>query len=150
MKRSLTLLLASLLLVFSLTACGGNDKQQDTNQNGGAVTDSGNASGNGGAANDRTDNNGTGSNGNGNGAGTGSLAQDAGNAVTDGIDDVKDGIDDVGDALTGNSGQNGTASKTRNTTGGVSYGQMLRNGRVHDRDGDLTDGENSVTRGAML
>lgn len=142
MKRSLTLLLASLLLVLSLTACGGDDKQQDTaNQNGSAVTNSDNANGNGAA-----DNNGT----NGNGSGTGSLAQDAGDAVTDGIDDVADGIDDVGDALTGDNGQNGTANKTRNTTGGVSYGQMLRNGRVHDRDGDLTDGENSVTRGAMF
>lgn len=25
--------------------------------------------------------------------------------------------------------------------------RMLRNGRVHDRDGDLLDGENSVTPG---
>lgn len=143
MKRSLTLLLASLLLVFSLTACGGDDKQQDTaNQDGSAVTNSDNANGNGSSA----DNNGT----NGNGSGTGSLAGDAGDAVTDGIDDVTDGIDDVGDALTGGDSQNGTANKTRNTAGGVSYGQMLRNGRVHDRDGDLTDGENSVTRGAMF
>lgn len=141
MKRSLTLLLASLLLVFSLAACGGDNKQ-DTNQNGSAVTSSDNANGNGtdNATDDRTDSNGT------NG---GSLAEDAGNAVTDGIDDVADGIDDVGDALTGDNAQTGTANKTR-STGGATYGQMLRNGRVHDRDGDLTDGENSVTRGAMF
>nr|WP_326185074.1 hypothetical protein [uncultured Oscillibacter sp.] len=134
MKRSLTLLLASLLLAFSLAACGGDNKQ-DTNQNGSAVTSSDNANGNGtdNATDDRTDSNGT------NG---GSLAEDAGNAVTD-------GIDDVGDALTGDNAQNGTANKTR-STGGATYGQMLRNGRVHDRDGDLTDGENSVTRGAMF
>lgn len=139
MKRSLTLLLASLLLVFSLTACGGDNKQ-DTNQNGSAVTNSDNAGGNGtdGAADDRTDSNGT--------NGSGSLAEDAGNAVTDGIDDVADGIDDVGDALTGD---NGTVGKTR-SAGGVTYGQMLRNGRVHDRDGDLTDGENSAANGAMF
>ena len=31
---------------------------------------------------------------------------------------------------------------------GASMDQMLRNGRVHDRDGDLLDGENSVTLGA--
>lgn len=145
MKRSLTLLLASLLLVFSLTACGGDEKQQDTNQNGSAVTNSDNANGNKNDTDDRSDN---GTNGNGNG--TGSLAQDAGDAVTDGIDDVKDGIDDVGDALTGDNVQNSTTSKTRNTTGGATYGQMLRNGRVHDQDGNLTDGENSVTRGAMF
>ena len=31
---------------------------------------------------------------------------------------------------------------------GASMDRMLRNGRVHDRDGDLLDGENSVTPGA--
>ena len=30
---------------------------------------------------------------------------------------------------------------------GASTDRMLRNGRVHDRDGDLLDGENSVTPG---
>ena len=30
---------------------------------------------------------------------------------------------------------------------GASIDRMLRNGRVHDRDGDLLDGENSVTPG---
>ena len=30
---------------------------------------------------------------------------------------------------------------------GASMDRMLRNGRVHDRDGDLLDGENSVTPG---
>ena len=34
----------------------------------------------------------------------------------------------------------------KRTEGGVSYEQMLRNARVHDRDGDLTDRENSVSR----
>ena len=41
MKRSLTLLLASLFLVFSLTACGGNGKnngQNGNDQNNSAVT----------------------------------------------------------------------------------------------------------------
>lgn len=146
MKRSLTLLLVSLLLVFSLTACGRDKNQQDTNQNGSAVTNSDNASGNTNDAltDDRNDSNTA------NGNGSGSLAQDAGNAVTDGIDDVKNGIEDVGDAITGDNVQNGTANKTRNTTGGATYGQMLQNGRVHDRDGNLTDGENSVTHSAMF
>ena len=31
---------------------------------------------------------------------------------------------------------------------GASMDRMLRNGRVHDRDGDLLDGENFVTPGA--
>jgi hypothetical protein len=38
---------------------------------------------------------------------------------------------------------NGTVSNNS----GASYGQMLRNGRVNDRDGYLLDGENSVTPG---
>lgn len=33
---------------------------------------------------------------------------------------------------------------------GASYDQMLRNGRVHDRDGYLNDRENAVTPGAMF
>lgn len=32
----------------------------------------------------------------------------------------------------------------RNNSFGNSFEQMLENGRVHDTDGDLTDGENSV------
>ena len=143
MKRSLTLLLASLMLVFALTACGGNDKQQDNTQNGSAVTGSDNAneSQNGGETG--------GSGSTGDDTNGGSLAEDAGDAVTDGIDDVKDGIDEAGDILTGDNAQSGTTNQTRNTTGGVTYGQMLRNSRVHDRDGDLTDGENSAA-GAMF
>lgn len=140
MRRSLTLLVASLLLVFSLTACGGNDKQQDNsaNQNGSAVTGSDSAGGNNGNTNGSAN-----TNGNTNGGKDDSLMDDVGDAITDGADDVKDGIDDVGDALTGDTAKNGTASRTRGTTGGTSYEQMLRNARVHDRDGDLTDWENS-------
>ena len=31
---------------------------------------------------------------------------------------------------------------------GVSYEEMLRNGKVHDTDGDLTDHENAVSGSA--
>ena len=33
---------------------------------------------------------------------------------------------------------------------GATYGQMLRNARVHDRDGFLLDGENAVTSGTTF
>ena len=33
---------------------------------------------------------------------------------------------------------------------GATYGQMLRNGRVHDTNGILTDGENAVTPGTTV
>ena len=43
-------------------------------------------------------------------------------------------------------GSNGaTSSDSYDTLPGRSYEQMLRDGRVHDSDGFLTDGENSVT-----
>ena len=46
----------------------------------------------------------------------------------------------------GGSTNNGTArSGNDGFMGSRSYDQMLRDGRVHDTDGDLTDGENSVS-----
>lgn len=109
MKRSLTLLLASLLLVCSLTACGRDDKQQETNQNGSAVTDSGGTAG---------DQSGTGTE-QGASNGTGSVMEDMGDAVTDGVNDVADGIEDVGDAITGDQTKSGTASRARGTADGM-------------------------------
>ena len=50
------------------------------------------------------------------------------------------------DSDTNNSTNNGTArSGNDGFMGSRSYDQMLRDGRVHDTDGDLTDGENSVS-----
>lgn len=84
--------------------------------------------------------NGQGTNGTANGNGTdngGSLAKDA-----------KDALDDVGDALTG--GSPSKQSHTGSLIRGASFDQMVRNGRVHDRDGNLNDLENSVTPGVMF
>lgn len=122
MKRSLTLLLASLLLVFSLTACGGDEKQQDTNQNGSAVTNSDN---NQGTASDKTDLNDSQNNTNQNTTDKNqtnngdSVMDDVGNAITDGVDDVADGIEDVGDAITGDNAKSGTVNRTRSTANGM-------------------------------
>ena len=55
---------------------------------------------------------------------------------------------------TANGGTNSDTNNTNNGTarsgndgfmGSRSYDQMLRDGRVRDTDGDLTDGENSVS-----
>ena len=55
---------------------------------------------------------------------------------------------------TANGGTNSDTNNTKNGTarsgndgfmGSRSYDQMLRDGRVRDTDGDLTDGENSVS-----
>lgn len=141
-RRSFTLLLASLTLVLMLSACGRDD--QPSNATTGNQTPSTNQSGNilEGDKGNRNDPN------------DGSLAGDVGNAVTngiddvgdaftDGMDDVKDGVGSMDDAINGNNGV--TTNKTHATQYGVSYGQMLRNARVHDTDGDLTDYENAVS-----
>lgn len=82
MKRSLTLFLASLMLVFALTACGSkNNANQNDGQNGnqnetvldgqtGEKHDSGAAVG-------------------------GSLAEDAGDLVNDGLGSVENAVDDL-------------------------------------------------------
>jgi hypothetical protein len=141
MKRSLTLLLTLALLVFSLTACGGSNDQQDQNNDavmGGEITDNGTTADNGTTNNDTTANNGT-TNGSTTDNGTGdNLMDDTGNAIQNGVDDVEDTL----------TGDNNTTS--RSTTGGISYRQMLENARVHDTDGDLTDHENAMTPGGLL
>ena len=116
MKRSLTLLLASLFLVFSLTACGGNGKnnngQNGNDQNNSAVTGdtAGNNAENGtnGTANNGNTanggvNNGTTNNGN------GGLVDDTGDVLEDIGNGTSDVLDDAGRALTGN---NGTANRS--------------------------------------
>ena len=119
MKRQFTLLLASVLVVFALTACGGNDK--DTNQ----------------------DNNGQ------NTVGEDILDPDNNNSNKDnGTGDHKNdqNTTDRGDsALTGGDTTVEDAVTKQNSRPGVSYGQMLRNARVHDSDGLLTDHENAAS-----
>ena len=52
------------------------------------------------------------------------------------MDDVEQGLEDAGDALTGSDGGN--------VQSGVPYDELLDDGRVHDTDGNLGDGENSA------
>ena len=118
MKRSLTLLLASLFLVFSLTACGGNGKnnngQNGNDQNNSAVT--GDTAGNNGNTNGTTNNgnaeNGTTANGDTNNGTTnhnnGGLIDDTGDVLEDIGNGTRNVLDDAGRALTGN---NGTANR---------------------------------------
>ena len=111
MKRSLTLLLASLFLAFSLTAGGGNGKnnngQNGNDQNNSTVTGdtAGNNAENGtnGTANNGNTanggvNNGTTNNGN------GGLVDDTGDVLEDIGNGTRDVLDDAGRALTGNNG----------------------------------------------
>ena len=133
MKRQFGLLLASVLLVFALTACGGDDKDAshdsgDQNTAGDSLEDAGDA------------------------------IQDAGDDILDAGEDILDPNDkdhaDSGrdpadrhedDALTGGDPTVEDAVTKQNSRPGVSYGQMLRNARVHDSDGLLTDHENAAS-----
>ena len=134
MKKLLALLLV-LVMVVALVACGGNDK--DTNQ----------------------DNNGQNT--------VGEDIQNAGEDIMDAGEDVLDpdnnnnnsnkdngtgdhkndqNTTDRGDsALTGGDTTVEDAVTKQNSRPGVSYGQMLRNARVHDSDGLLTDHENAAS-----
>ena len=104
MKRSLTLLPASLFLVFSLTACGGNGK----NNNGQNGNDQNNSAATGDTAGNNAENgtNGTANNGN---TANGGLVDDTGDVLEDIGNGTRDVLDDAGRALTGN---NGTANRS--------------------------------------
>lgn len=135
MKRNVALLLTSLLLVFSLTACG-KDRQPD-DAGGSSVND--------------MDNNGTtaGSTAPGgadSGAGSGTVSNGANSGITsgganggtasgginDGTTSGDDLLDDAGDAARGLVRDAGDAVTGRTGAGmkGISYEQMLQNGRV--------------------
>ena len=137
MKRQFGPLLAPALLVFSLTPCGGTDKDTshdtgDQNTAGDSLEDAGDA------------------------------IQDAGDDILDAGEDILDPNDkdhaDSGrdpadrhedDALTGGDPTVEDAVTKQSGRIGVSYGQMLRNARVHDTDGFLKDGENAVSPDAL-
>lgn len=139
MKHAWTVLAASLLLVFALAACGGGDSNTGTDDNNG-VNDSNNAGMNDGQV---------GANGSNDPANNPNDADRNETGRGDSLlDDAEDALDDAGDALTG-----GSPAKQRHTGSlirGASFDQMIRNGRVHDRDGNLSDFENSVTPGVMF
>lgn len=133
MKRILTGLLAAMMLL-SLAACGSGSNNgsqtapgQDTAGNATTGTNGNNSINNG------ADNNGT----------NGLLPDDQNGGGTN---------DTLGDDLFGNnensSAANGSASDN-NRTMGTSYDQMMRNARVHDTNGDLSDLENAYTPGAL-
>ena len=152
MKEKILALVLCGALAMTLFACGekrGNandsdvlgDEQHSTNGTTNGTTNGANNGTNSGTANNGTTNNGTTNNGttnNGTTNGDSSTAKDASRRVITG-NNAKDS-DVMGDsALRGSTinPANGTADRT------VTWEQMLQNGRVHDKDGFLFDGENS-------
>lgn len=137
MKRNVALLLTSLLLVFSLTACGkdqqpgdaGGSSMTDTDNNGTASNGTIGGTGSTAAPNGTGSGagSGTASNGTGNGAGSGTASNGTGNGADGG-----DILDEAGDAARNVARDVGGAVTGRTSTGmnGLSYEQMLQNGRV--------------------
>lgn len=137
MKRTFALLLSGLL-ALSLTACGKETvvNKPATSSAGNGVLDSGTSSKNGTTSkNETTKTNPTDNNRVDNGA-TGTDKSAADNNTL-GLENKAAG--------TPNTGTKSTAVPQKGILHGASYGQMLRNARVHDTDGFLFDNENSVT-----
>ena len=120
MKRSLTLLLASLLVVLGLTACGGSDDNKQ-NDSGSAVVDGSAGSGN---------------------AESGTGQENRPESPESGSADHAPRPDD-GDSLMEDAEQ-GVEKAVRGAEDLMD--DAMRGGRTRDRNGDLTDLENGVAR----
>ena len=150
MRQKWTIFAMAALMVVSMTACssGSNRTADESWPNTYAVQPNGetsNYSGNGGGDGTIGGNGAYRSNGGtDNGSGTnGSTASNNGTGMNNGngiLGDIGDGIGDVGDGI-GNVLNDAGDAITGNDTS--RYQDMVRNGRVHDTDGYLMDGENS-------
>ena len=115
MGKKMTAFALAALLVLGLSGCGSNsNRTNNTDRSNGTRSTYGT---------DGSYNNG---NQNGDGRGRGIMGE-LGDGIDDAMDDAGDAVRDAGDALTGDSRR---------------YQEMLENGRVHDSDGFLLDGEN--------
>lgn len=149
MKRSLSLLLASLMLVFALTGCGRkDDTSQSDNQNNGSQNesavvggDSSDNSSHGNSNNGGSSNNGNsgGSNSSGNGThgDNNSLLEDAGNAVEDGLNEMENAVD----------GMTSDGTKTRSAVNHNIYNQRLNSTGTLMQNGNPVTFQNPVLPG---
>lgn len=133
MKRTSALLL-SALLALSVTGCG-SYKQNDLTNGTGSTTTTGTTT--------------TGNTTTGTTTGTGTTSSTTmtgtnGNASTS---TGTPGISNSTANTTTGGSTSGTATNQRTIVKGATFGQMLRNARVNDKDGNLWDYENPVTRG---
>ena len=153
MKRALAVLCSVALLALILTACGtGKDNTTGGNVSNGdygsgsaspddtisgdttpdAIPDNGTTD----SKNPSTDEN--------------DMASDLEKDAKTGMDDLKDGVEDaardVKDAVDG-AARSTEPKEDESLFRAASYEQMVRNAKVHDTDGILTDGENSLTPG---
>lgn len=156
MKRTFALLLCALL-ALGVSACG-DDRNSTANGSGSAVTENGTADNNGTLDGVQPEANGnTMVPGPGDGASESILPDE--NLPGGTTDSATDGL--TGEPLRPDGDLAGAADTARPSGGegavqqstvihGATYGQMLRNARVHDRDGFLLDDENAVTPGTTF
>ena len=152
MKRSLSLFLASLMLVFALTACGRKDdtpqsNSQDGGQNESAVvgdgssdnSNNGSSSGNSsnGSSSNGSGNSGNNSSGNGSNGNNSSLLEDAGNAVEDGLNGMENAVDGMTDS----------GAKTRSAVNHNVYNQRLNSTGTLMQNGNPVTFQNPVLPG---
>lgn len=142
MKRFLTLFLC-LCFLLTLTACGGKRKDNS------GGTDGGSSSADNGAGS---------SSGSGSDSGAGSNSGSTDGTTENGDAETRVGIGSGNNIFgMGNSSLRSQVYQSRNGSSGTDGGNsamtdanssnfqnMLRNGRVRDTDGDLTDGENAL------
>ena len=127
MKRNLALFLISALLVFSLTACGCTATPQSSDNADNAQSEP--QSGNTDSQDDSTGSQSSSQNGNQNqgdsviGGDQGSNNSSPESPLEEGVNDITDGIDNAVDDITGQ-------TKPSTDDGGVSFDQMLNNGKV--------------------
>lgn len=123
MKRQLLALALSCTFILSATACG-----SDQGQNSSASTQNGSTS-----AQSATPGSSSGGNSQSQ-ASDGTFGEEFRNETANAKENLQESISDMGNNMT-----------DRNTTAGVPLDQMLVNAQVHDRDGDLHDGENAIS-----
>ena len=142
MKRNCTLALLVLTAALCVVATGCGSRKDPATDNNGTTSSN--------TAQD-TMNNGSNSNGNGSGSSS-SIMDEAGQGLEHAGDAIMDGVENAGDAITGNNNgttNNGASSSHNGATSGVPYDQMLRDGKVTDRDGNLNNnasGTSSMAR----
>ena len=130
MKQTITALLLALALVLGLSGCTARkDNQSDKDSSGTTQNGTMNNGANNGNTNNGTQNGGTNSGDANNGTANNNTRSRSYNSYAQPGVNGPTSSDSVDDLLRGRS-----------------YEEMLRNGRVHDTDGILTDGENSVSQ----
>ena len=147
--------LLALLLTLSLTACGGGGKQTNDENNGVTSGETGSdSSGNntsdsamGGSSDMDSDNGGKGTAGSDNNNRTSGSSDANGGTVAGDIDGKGDSLLDPSSGANSQDGGN-AVPQSHGGWNPASFDQMVRNGKVHDKDGILTDFENSVTPGS--